>query len=156
MIRRAKKQDVDGINSLLYQVHKVHSDVRPDIFRRGHKKYTTPELLELLEDDSRPVFVDVDEEDQVRGYAFCIFEITKGDPSLCDRRVIYIDDLCVDEARRRQHIGQGLFAYVMKYAREQRFDSVTLHVWCLNEGAAKFYEACGFTPLKVMMEQSVR
>ena len=31
-IRRATLTDIDGINKLLYEVHKVHSDKRPDLF----------------------------------------------------------------------------------------------------------------------------
>ena len=37
-IRRAKESDIPDIDRLLYQVHKVHSDVRPDLFKAGFKK----------------------------------------------------------------------------------------------------------------------
>ena len=40
MIRLAKEKDMEQINNLLYQVHKVHSDARPDLFKAGGKKYT--------------------------------------------------------------------------------------------------------------------
>ena len=43
-IRRAKQGDIPEIDKLLYQVHKVHSDARPDLFRPGTKKYTDGEL----------------------------------------------------------------------------------------------------------------
>lgn len=36
-IRRAKKEDIPQIEELLYQVHKVHSDGRPDLFKAGEK-----------------------------------------------------------------------------------------------------------------------
>lgn len=38
IIRRAAKGDMKRIDELLFQVHKVHSDARPDIFRKGAKK----------------------------------------------------------------------------------------------------------------------
>lgn len=38
IIRFAKEADLDRINELLYQVHKVHSDARPDLFKQGAKK----------------------------------------------------------------------------------------------------------------------
>ena len=56
-IRRAKQGDIPEIDKLLYQVHKVHSDARPDLFRPGTKKYTDGELTEILTDDQTPVFV---------------------------------------------------------------------------------------------------
>lgn len=36
-IRRAKECDIPIIDKLLYEVHKVHSDVRPDLFKAGAK-----------------------------------------------------------------------------------------------------------------------
>ena len=56
-IRRARQCDVEDINKLLYQVHRVHSEGRPDIFRPGNKKYTDEELTEIIQDDKRPIFV---------------------------------------------------------------------------------------------------
>lgn len=36
-IRRAAEVDIPLIGKLLLQVHRVHSDVRPDLFRKGGK-----------------------------------------------------------------------------------------------------------------------
>ena len=72
---------------------------------------------------------------------------------LTDIKTLYIDDLCVDEARRGQHIGKSLYEYVLRFARENGFYNVTLNVWSLNESAMKFYEACGLVPQKVGMEK---
>lgn len=47
-IRRAKEYDIPVINKLLYEVHKVHSDVRPDLFKAGAKKYSDDELRKFL------------------------------------------------------------------------------------------------------------
>ena len=61
-IRRAKKEDIPQIEELLYQVHKVHSDGRPDLFKAGEKKYTTKELEALVQNDEKPIFVAEDKE----------------------------------------------------------------------------------------------
>ena len=68
-IRRAEERDAARITELLYQVQKVHSDGRPDLFVAGAKKYGPAALGEILRDDNRPVFVAVDEKDLVLGYA---------------------------------------------------------------------------------------
>ena len=47
IIRRARENDIPRITDLLLQVHKVHSDKRPDIFKRGSKKYNEEELAEI-------------------------------------------------------------------------------------------------------------
>lgn len=38
IIRRAAESDAATINDLLFQVLKVHSDARPDLFKAGTKK----------------------------------------------------------------------------------------------------------------------
>lgn len=153
VIRRAEQKDMAGINRLLRQVLMVHHNGRPDLFQANAKKYTDEELSELLRDDSRPVFVGVDEADNVMGYAFCIFQQHVNDNILTDIKTLYIDDLCVDENIRGQHIGSSLYEYVLEFARKSGCYNVTLNVWSCNESAKKFYEACGFVPQKIGMEK---
>lgn len=151
-IRRARECDMKDINRLLVQVNLVHHQGRPDLFRAGKKKYTDEQLRELIHDDSRPIFVAVDDQERVLGYAFCIFQQHLDDNILTDIRTLYIDDLCVDETIRGQHIGKSLYEAVLAFARESGCYNVTLNVWTLNEGAMKFYEKCGLKPQKVGME----
>ena len=154
-IRRAIEKDIGGINKLLYQVHRIHAEGRPDIFRLGNKKYNDEELRAIIADDSTPIFVAVSEEEKVLGYAFCIYEEVKGNPSLMDRKTVYIDDLCVDATERGQHIGTALYEHVVAESKKEGCQAITLNVWCLNEGAMRFYEKCGMKPLKVVMEDTL-
>lgn len=151
VIRRAQEKDMDGINKLLLQVCLVHHKGRPDLFKQG-KKYTDGQLKEIIHDDMRPIFVAADEEENVLGYAFCIVVQHVGDNILTDIKTLYIDDLCVDEEIRGQHIGKALYDAVLGFARESGCYNVTLNVWSLNEPAMKFYEKCGLKPQKVGME----
>ena len=150
-IRRASDADTDTINKLLYQVHKVHSDVRPDLFRAGSKKYTDDELKHIITDNSRPVFV-AEKDGVVLGYAFCIHQQYVNDNNMTDVKTLYIDDLCVDESARNAHIGRLLYEYVLDYARNQGYYNVTLNVWADNINAVKFYERLGLKTQKIGME----
>ena len=152
-IRRAKERDINDINELLYQVLMVHHNGRPDLFKAGVKKYTDEELLQIIADDARPIFVGVDENEKVLGYAFCMFQEHKDSHVLTDIKTLYIDDLCVDEDKRGQHIGKQLYDYVLEFAKEQGCYNVTLNVWSCNESAMKFYERCGLVPQKIGMEK---
>lgn len=151
-IRRAKEQDMDGINALLLQVCLVHHKGRPDLFQYGAKKYTDEQLRSIIHDDSRPIFTAVDENNRVLGYAFCIFQQHINDNILTDIKTLYIDDLCVDEKIRGKHIGKQLYEKVLSFAREQGCYNVTLNVWSCNESAMKFYQSCGLKPQKIGME----
>ena len=151
-IRRAKEQDMDGINKLLLQVCLVHHNGRPDLFKYGAKRYTDEELRAIIRDDKRPIFTAVGEDGTILGYAFCIFQQQIGNNILTDIKSLYIDDLCVDEAIRGRHIGRKLYDHVLAYARENGCYNVTLNVWSCNEAAMKFYRSCGLKPQKVGME----
>ena len=150
-IRRATLTDIDGINKLLYEVHKVHSDKRPDLFKVGSKKYTNEELAKIIVDDNRPIFVYVDNDD-ILGYAFCVF-IKNNSNSLTDILTLYIDDLCVDENVRGKKVGTSLYNYVLQFAKEAGCYNVTLNVWACNNSALKFYEKCGLSVQKIGMEK---
>ncbi len=151
MIRRAQAKDMERIMALLTQVNLVHHRGRPDIFNAA-TKYTEAELSAILANDMTPVFVSVDEHDEVEGYTFCVFKQFIGDHMMTDIKTLYIDDLCVDEALRGRHIGQGLYRYVVDYARASGCYNVTLNVWACNEAAIKFYEKCGLKMQKMGME----
>lgn len=152
IIRRAQAKDLDGINKLLCQVLEVHHNGRPDIFKTGAKKYTDEELLAIIADDASPIFVGVNEKEEVLGYAFCIFKQLLNDNILTDIKTLYIDDLCVEENLRGQHIGQQLYEYVVQFAKESGCYNLTLNVWACNDSAKKFYEARGLMPQKIGME----
>lgn len=152
-IRRAVISDMPGINKLLNQVLMVHYNGRPDLFKTNVKKYTDEELAEIIEDDQKPIFVAVDDSDEVLGYAFCVYQQHINDNILTDVKTLYIDDLCVDEDKRGLHIGKQLYDYVVDFARKNDFYNLTLNVWSCNENAMKFYQACGLVPQKVGMEK---
>ena len=151
-IRRAKDTDLDGINKLLRQVLDVHHNGSPDIFKAGAKKYTDEELLNIICDNERPVFVAV-ENGAVCGYSLCVFQQHTDNNILTDIKTLYIDDLCVDEAVRGKRIGAILYEHVLDFAKKSLCYNVTLNVWACNEGALKFYEKMGLSAQKIGMEK---
>ena len=151
IIRRAENRDLQSLNKLLRQVLDVHHSGRGDIFKANAKKYTDDELIKIISDDKTPIFV-AEENDEVSGYAFCIFQQHISNNILTDIKTLYIDDLCVDKEKRGQNIGKALYEYVLGFAKQQGCYNVTLNVWVCNESALKFYEKMGLKPQKIGME----
>lgn len=151
-IGRGTLEDMEGINRLLKQVLMVHHEGRPDLFKADVKKYTDEELAAIIRDDEKPIFVARDDDGEVMGYAFCVYQQYVDNNILTDVKTLYIDDLCVDEKLRGRHVGRKLYEYVLDFAKAEGFYNVTLNVWSCNEGAMKFYEKCGLKPQKVGME----
>lgn len=156
-ITRATEADIPAIDKLLYQVHKVHSDARPDLFKVGCKKYTDEELKVIINDEKTPIFVykkiENGAETPVLGYAFCIHKQFVNDNNMTDVKTLYIDDLCVDEDARGGHIGTRLYEHVLDYARASGCYNVTLNVWTSNKSAVAFYERIGLEVQKIGMEK---
>lgn len=152
IIRKAELRDKERICELLRQVLEVHHKARPDLFKGGVTKYTDAELEEILCDESRPIFVAVDDSGVVLGYAFCVFVQHIDNNILTDIKTLYIDDLCVDEKARGKGIGRTLYNYVVEFARANGFYNVTLNVWADNASALGFYESLGLHKQKIGME----
>ncbi len=154
-VRKANINDINCILKLLSQVLEVHHKGRPDLFKCGAVKYTKEELADILSDESRPVFVatDTDNEKEVLGYCFCIYRQEIGNNILTDIRTLYIDDLCVDENMRGRRIGETLYNYVVDFAKREGFYNITLNVWALNGPAIGFYEKMGLCVQKLGMEK---
>ena len=150
LIRRAEISDIPDILRLLVQVCNVHQDIRPDIFKLDGVKYTESDLRELLTDESRPVWCAVEDE-RFLGYCFCQWKEYRDSSVSTDRKELYIDDLCVDEAARGKGVATALFRYVTDIAKSQGANFITLNVWEGNS-ARNFYDKLGMKPRKTTLE----
>ena len=170
MVRKACKADVERMIALLHQVNMVHHVIRPDLFKPHTTKYSAQELEALLGDESKPIFVfegrpSADEQTgrpsadgcadlrgEVVGYAFCQVTAVANHALLQDAKTLYIDDICVDERARGQHVGAALYEHVVQYARSIGCHNITLNVWEGNEPALAFYRSMGMGVQKTTME----
>lgn len=153
MIRNADKKDLPRIMDLLHQVNDVHAEGRPDLFIKGHTKYTEEELIRIIYNPETPVFVYTDDMDNILGYCFCIVKDHTAEQHLAPIKTLYIDDLCVDAGFRGQHVGKILYDYVKEFAKSAGFYNITLNVWSENPGAIGFYQHIGLKPYKIGMEE---
>ena len=152
MIRDAKEKDIPRILKLLEQVLQIHADIRPDIFIPGTTKYKTDELAELLKNEEIPIYDAADQAVVFVGYAFCQLQEQPFSNNMVPFKSFFIDDLCVDQEARGQHIGESLFEYVKNEAKQLGCYEVTLNVWTGNTSAEKFYERMGMRTKKRQME----
>ena len=152
-IRKAANKDITAILNLLQQVNLIHHNGRPHLFNVG-TKYTKEQLENIICDNDRPILV-ADDNGVIKGYAFCIYQTHENETILTDIKTLYLDDLCVDEKYRGEHIGKKLYDAVLKLAKENGCYNMTLNAWCFNQRAVGFYEKCGMQPLKIYMEKVI-
>ena len=150
MVRRANRNDIGRIIELLHQVDMVHHVIRPDLFKPNTTKYNEQQLEALLDDESKPVFVF--DNGEVLGHAFCMITEARNDKLLQDIKTLYIDDICVDEKARGNHVGKALYEHVRDYAQSIGCNNITLNVWDGNAPALSFYRNMGMKVQKTTME----
>lgn len=154
MIRHAEDKDIERIKLLLEQVHRVHAEGRPDLFKLGGIKYTDIEVKEIIRNEKTPVFVYTNEQDVLLGYLFGVYsEVEGNDTCRVANKTFYIDDLCVEQSQRGNHIGEKLYRFALEEAKKNGCYNVTLHVWDCNPSAMRFYEKMGLATMNRTLEQ---
>ncbi|VUC67722.1 GNAT family N-acetyltransferase [Streptococcus pseudoporcinus] len=151
MIPLVERKDLSAIEALLREISQVHHEVRPDLFKAESLKFSLEDLVELLGNPDKPIFV-YEKDGKVRGHLFLEFKI-------CDKngrypkKSLYIDDLCVAQESRHRGIGQKLLQFAESYGRSQGAYHLTLNVWYANQGAYQFYDNAGFRPQQIQIEK---
>ncbi len=152
IFRKAEKKDAAKIAEMLIRIGALHHKGRPDIYKAHLQKYDENGILELLKDENTLIFVAADDADSVVGYAFCQIKRVEESHAFEKREYLYIDDFCVDEELRGQHIGTFLMENIFAKTREMGIEKIELNVWEFNSSAIKFYEKSGFKTQRRQME----
>lgn len=153
-IRRAIKEDCVGIHKLLCDIARLHAEGNPDVFEGREAKYDISDVEKIIEDQKKYVFSAV-EDGKVLGYIICMENVTEADGLRRYRRVLYIDDLCVDEEARGKGVGKALFNEAKGLCAQLGCSALDLNVWSFNKNAIAFYEKMGMTESRRHMELKV-
>lgn len=68
---------------------------------------------------------------------------------MVNKKVAYMDDLCIDKRFRGQGIGKKLFNFAVDIAKEKGAKRLDLMVWSFNKNAINFYSELGMKPSKI-------
>ena len=149
-IRKAEKIDIPKIINLLSQILELHAAIRPDIFASGTTKYTAEQLETILDEKSQTICVAQDDNGDVVGHI--IYSIKKQPPHNKQFDTFFIEDLCVDESARRNHVGQALFEFAKAEAKRLNCHAISLAVWEGNDAAKAFYKKMNMKTKLTQME----
>ena len=150
-IRPIRAEDDEAVRRLMAQVHALHAQNRPDVYRPA-EALPCADFQRMLADE-RLFMLAAEENGAVLG--FCAVRVRRPaeDPALQRRVVAYMEDLCVDESRRHAGVGRRLYEAAEAQSRARGAHSLELMVWSFNEDALRFYRAMGMTPRSLVMER---
>ena len=150
-IRKAIRSDAEQIHTLLCDIARLHAEGNPDVFEAKTAKYNVSDVEKMIDGGENAVIVAAEGEN-VLGYLICKVYETEADGLLRYRRVLYIDDLCVDGKSRAAGVGRALFEEAKRVAVGEGCTVIDLNVWAFNKGAIAFYEKMGMTESRRRME----
>ena len=133
-------EDIKRVNELAVQVHEMHVNWTPDLFK-SVKEVINKEYFETLVKNEEIYIAKL--ENEIVGYV--IFNIKeKENPSMRYRKQLNIDAICVDEKYRGKGIGTKLLEGIKEVAKLKGCTDLYLTVNRENENAIKVYEKFGF------------
>lgn len=74
---------------------------------------------------------------------------------MVEKKIAYMDDLCVDESVRGRGIGKKLFLFVSNEAKKRDAERLDLMVWSFNNRALSFYEELGMQTQRYILEKEL-
>ena len=151
MLQLARPEDRIAINQLAVEIHGMHVQWRPDIFKMESEMWPQQRFDDAVA--QRQLFVEKDNE-KVLGYA--LIKILNYDaPGLIKRKVLSIDEFGVIESCRNCGIGTEMMIGIRAIARAFGCSDMQLNVYPQNNEALAFYQKCGFRVGSVKMQVKV-
>ena len=151
MLELATKLDRSAVNRLARQVHALHVSWRPDLYTMPEELFPEELYSELLK--NRELYV-AKLDGTVIGFAWVRIRTAEG-VGLVTRKVMLINQVCVDEALRNHGIGTQLMEEVRVLARAFGCTDLQLGVYPQNDAAVSFYQKCGFMIRSIDMQRKV-
>lgn len=149
MIELARSCDRAEVNRLARQIHALHVDWRPDIYRMPEELFPEELFSELVK--KRELYV-AKLGGTVVGYAMTAIRV-QDTPELVKRKVFHIQQFCVDEEFRNHGIGTQMVEELRILARAFGCTDLQLNVYPQNDAAVSFYQKCGFMIQNINMQR---
>lgn len=154
IIRKAKPNDFQGVHKLIMQVHKLHVSNRNDIYRDVDPMNFEEFKTELSNNTN--IYLIAELENKIVGICFSQMKEILNNKIMKNRKVLHIEDICVDEGYQKKGIGKKLYNQIVQLAKEKNIDNIELMVWGFNENATKFYENLGMSIKNLRFEQKIQ
>ena len=153
IIRKAEISDFQGVHKLIMQVHKLHVNERNDIYKDVDPMNFDEFKTELS--NSNNIYLIAEFKNEIVGICFSQIKEISNNKIMKDRKILHIENICVDENHQKKGIGKKLYKQIVQLAKEKNIDNIELMVWGFNENAIKFYKNLGMNIKNLKFEQKI-
>lgn len=153
IIRKAGIDDFEQIHRIVMQVHNLHLKNRREIYKDVNP-LTIDEFKEDITSDNK-LYLVAESNENVVGICFSTIKIITDNRILNDKKIVYIENICVDVNERKKGIGKMLYNETIKIAKNIKANSIELMVWKFNEEAINFYKNLGMEIKNIRFEKKI-
>ena len=151
MLQLARPEDRSAIEGLAQQVHALHVYWRPDIYAPADELW--PQDRFDIAVAERQLFA-AKVEEKVVGYV--LLKVRNYDMvGHTRRKVLLVDEICVEDALRNQGFGTEMMVEVRAIASAFGCTDLQLGVYPQNNEALAFYQKCGFRIRSIDMQMKI-
>jgi len=142
-IRIATIEDAAELAQLNKEVHSIHVENVPDVFRLPSE----PEMIEtfrmFIGHPDNKGFVAL-KDGVIVGYAILMKRHIPQNPFCKMREYVELDQICVKSQLRKMGIARQLVERAVEYAKHIGYKDLQLTVWGFNQNAQKSFASLGF------------
>ena len=151
MIQLARQKDRQAVEKLARQIHSMHIAWRPDIYEMSEELF--PEARFDAAIANRELYVAI-LNDQVVGYALVKIRFADWN-GIVPRKIMLIDEFCVEETLRRHGIGTQMLSEIKILAKAFGCTDLQLSVYPQNDDAVGFYQKNGLMIQDIKMQMKL-
>ena len=151
MLQLARPEDRAAIESLAQQIHKMHVQWRPDIYEMADRMWPQNRFDEAV---AQGQLFTAKTDGATVGYV--LVKIRNYDMTgHVKRKVLVVDEICVEKSLRGRGIGTEMMADVRAIAHAYGCTDLQLGVYPQNNEALAFYQKCGFRIRSIDMQMKL-
>jgi len=150
-VRLAKLDDAEIIARQTSRVQQLHNEALPDIFKPPSADLFPPQKLAALLQDRESIVAVAEIDGRIVGHIYATIANRAENAFHQPDAHMHIHQIGVEDDARRQGVGMALIDFIRDRARALGLTDIRVDHWAFNARAGGFFEACGFSPMKVMM-----
>lgn len=153
-VRQAQLDDVGALVELGMEIHQLHAEGRPDVFREPEPT-AMREFFESQFTLGRHTLIAVARQQPV-GYLLAELLRREGDALRHEASIFYIHHIAVAASARGTGVGKALINAGAEVARRVGAGRLRLDAWQFNTRAHQFFTGQGFVPANVIFERTIQ
>jgi GNAT superfamily N-acetyltransferase len=152
-VRLATMDDAEVIARQTSSVQQLHNEALPVNFKPPSADLFPPSKLAALMHDPNSILAVAEIGGKVVGHIYGAV-VTRAENEFNPAQAyVYVNQIGVDEDARRKGVGRALISFMRNRARTLGLTVMQIEHWAFNAQAGVFFEACGFSPMKIVMRQ---